>query len=393
MISEKYDSVIIMNILVEKFGERYSIAAGADTVPIQWVEGLKNKVDTIYLLGGLNLHTDDKPWDWAGYTLDKFTGSGIEENTYWNVEDIWDVIKKEDIDVIHAHTRGRELNHINSKLKKEKGVPIIYTVHGMDSLTNPLDEEMFKIADVITVPSPYVKNIMESRGYGDKVIWIPNSTDFHKYKNDPYVISKAMEIRANYCDSDGEKLILITGRLQEDKGIYELAEAVCELLKEEYKLKMIHCGIIFSEEEKKKLENIFKKHGFEDKLVLLGKIPEDKEKDLAAVYKAADLFILPSDGTYETFGMSTLEALSLGTPSIVSMVGGPKSVYVDYGLAIGVKPRDKDAIRDAIKYYLMNEEQEIERAKVASRVIEMFYSTDFVTELLLKLYERVTHRP
>ena len=380
-----------MNILVEKFGPGYEVSSGADTVPIQWVEGLKEKdsIDRIYLLGGLNLWTDEKPWSWAGYTLYGISKDSEERHTYWSPNDIFEAIKNEDIDVIHAHTRGKTLNNLNVALKSRKKIPLIYTVHGVDSLSNPLDRELFEIADVITAPSPYVADLIKKLGYGDKVMWVPNSTDFYKYKHDEEVKKKSEEIRKKYAQNN-EKLILITGRLQEDKGVYELAEAICELVNEGYNVKMIHAGIIFSEGEKDRLTNIFRSYGLESRLVLLGKIPEDDPKSLAAVYKAADVFILPSDGTYENCPMSALEALAMETPTIVSMVGGPKSVFVDYGLALGVKPRDKHSIKDAIRYYLDNEEKEIKRAKTASKVVEMFFSTEFVTDILVKLYTKLT---
>jgi glycosyltransferase involved in cell wall biosynthesis len=49
----------------------------------------------------------------------------------------------------------------------------------------------------------------------------------------------------------------------------------------------------------------------------LGRVPEE---ELASLYGAADLFVLPTVA-YEGFGMATVEALACGTPVVGTPVG------------------------------------------------------------------------
>ncbi len=380
-----------MIILKEKFAEGFNIASGCDTVPLQLVEGLryKDKIEGIRLVGGLNLYTDKSPWDWCGYTGSDITKDKTINETLWNLKDFENYLNSRKYDIIHSHTRGEKLNEINKKFHRQS-IPLIYTMHGMDSLSNPLDEEMFDEVDLITSPSIYAtdKIIEKNKKYSKKTLAVPNSTNFTEYTYNSKVNELSENLRKKYAPND-EKLILITGRLQEDKGIYELGEAVTGLLDEGDNVKLMHAGIVFDEGDKKRLKRCFEEKGYGDKLILNGKIPENNEKMLAAIYQAADVFVLPSDGTYENMSVSALEALAMEIPLVASDQGGTYQVYISPGLGIGIKSRNVNSIKKGVGYVLDNYEQEKERAKMAREIIHRIYHTNFVSDLWVKIYEKL----
>lgn len=384
-----------MKVLIAKFGPGTEAASGSDTVPLQHWRYLPEFIghDEIGLLAGMNFYTDLKPWD-GGYSFISRNGRIDDPATYQNPDELLNLLIDKSPGIFHTHTRGKNIVRLAEELKK-RGTKIVHTMHGMDSLHDEYDHRLFDLADVITSPSPYAcRQIKELDGgrYKGKVIPLPNATDFSDYKWDPHVNKRADELRKRYL-SDGERMILITGRLQEDKGIYELGEAVAQLIEEGEKLVLMHAGMVFDQRDEERLRDIFRSRGIEDKLVLYGKVEASSNpRELAAVYWASDIFAMPSDGTYENFPMSVLEALALEKPSIVSNIGGPFEVYVKPGFAIGVPPRDVEANKTALRYVIGNYGHEKERARTASRIIENLYHSRVVTGYLNGIYNLATRR-
>lgn len=70
-------------------------------------------------------------------------------------------------------------------------------------------------------------------------------------------------------------------------------------------------------EDRTRLETLAKKFGVGDRVRFLGKVPA---ADLPDLYRASDLFALPSTG--EGFGIVYLEAMACGTPAVGLSVGG-----------------------------------------------------------------------
>lgn len=381
---------MIRNVLMEKFG--VGISSGADTVPFSMRKELtKNNLD-VYLTEGLNLWTDEAP-DGNGYHFSKYNPEKEFDNTYFDYKDLYRNICSNYYDIIHSHTRSKNLIKLNKNLKKIYNTPLVHTIHGMDSLYDEIDIEMMKMSDLVTSPSAYACEMIKYTHpwVEDKILPVPNFTDYTKYTYDKNIKEKAEKLKTETCQN-GEKLILATGRLQEDKGIYEIADACLNLLDSGENVKLVYVGPDFYEEGAK--EKIFLKfldRGYQNKIMVRGKVPEEEEDELKAWYKAADIFVLPSDTQHETFGLTPLEALSMETPVIVSDVGGLKEIYVDSGLGIGVKPRNAKSIEKGIRYTLQNYEYEKKRAKTARSIVDKWYSPEIISNIWSRIYDRLNN--
>lgn len=367
-----------MNILIEKFG--IGVCSGSDSVPLELTAYFRKKNHEIALMEGLNFWTDVP----NGHTYKISNGS--YELTGKSTDEIFDYISKEGYDVIHSHTRSRKLTELNKK-KKDSGTPLIHTVHGRDELTHDIALEQMKKADVITTPSRYVMDEVREMFPEKRTIAIPNSTHFTDYKDNAKVYEMSEDFKRKLKTNTDEKIILCVGRLQEDKGIYETGKVVTELIEEGYNIKMIHSGPCFDAKEKEKLEYIFK--NYPSKLQILGFQPSEA---LPSLYKAADMFSLPSDMRFENMPVVGLETLAMETPLLVSNMGGPKEAFVDSGFAIGVKPRDKKSIKEGIRYVFDNYNHEKKRAEVASQIIEKYYHTNKISDVWLNVYRDVSNK-
>lgn len=95
-------------------------------------------------------------------------------------------------------------------------------------------------------------------------------------------------------------------------------------------------------EDRSRLEALTRQHDVVEAVRFLGKVPRS---DLPDLYRAADLFALPSTG--EGFGISFLEAMACGTPAIGLALGGAPDALEGLGLCVR-----EEAFADAFASFL-----------------------------------------
>ena len=97
-------------------------------------------------------------------------------------------------------------------------------------------------------------------------------------------------------------------------------------------------------DDRGRLEALAQQEGAREHVLFLGRIADCELPDL---YRAADLFVLPSTG--EGFGIAFIEAMACGTPAIGLAVGGAPDALGDGALGACVAPSDfPDALAAAL---------------------------------------------
>jgi mannosylfructose-phosphate synthase len=118
------------------------------------------------------------------------------------------------------------------------------------------------------------------------------------------------------------KVILALGRLARNKGYDLLIDGFALVAQREPKavLHLAVGGEHMNPNERKILEELHARAantGYADRIHFGGFIAD---KDLPDYYRAADMFVLSS--RYEPFGMTAIEAMASGTPTVVTVHGG-----------------------------------------------------------------------
>jgi glycosyltransferase involved in cell wall biosynthesis len=113
----------------------------------------------------------------------------------------------------------------------------------------------------------------------------------------------------------GQPVLLYAGRLSEEKGIMQLPHIFRSVQAGMSDVQMVVAGEGPAEQKLRA--------ALPDALYL-GWL---NQKDLAALYSAADLFVLPS--RFDTFGCAVLEAMSCGLPVIAYNTKGPRDIIRD----------------------------------------------------------------
>lgn len=156
------------------------------------------------------------------------------------------------------------------------------------------------------------------------------------------------KIRESFGIKDNEIVFSFMGRINRDKGIYELLEAFNKLLAEYKNIKLVLIGNSegITHDAMTNYSNI--KIG--DNLILYGYTKEPYN-----ALQISDVFCLPS--YREGFGMSAIEAASLQLPVICSDAYGLADSFIDGETGVKCKVKDVESLYYAMKSYIANPEQ------------------------------------
>ena len=296
------------------------------------------------------------------------------------------LIKKEKIDVVHAHWVLPQgfLAYLCKKMFK---IPYIATAHAGDIF--PLKSSFFRFfsalavknSDFCTANSSYTKKEMKAISMGKDVKIIPMGVDLGEFsqKNKNTGLRKKFGIKKEF--------ILSVGRLAEKKGIKYLIMAMERVAKKFPEAKLI---IVGDGPERSNLEVLAKNLGLGKNIIFAGKI---SNRELPEFYATADLFVGPSivteSGDTEGLGVVFLEALASGTCVIGSNVGGIPDIIEHNKAGILVRQKDAKQLSAAIIKLLLNEKLRKRLALNGQRKVKDLYSWDLIGSKFNELFSQI----
>jgi glycosyltransferase involved in cell wall biosynthesis len=120
----------------------------------------------------------------------------------------------------------------------------------------------------------------------------------------------------------------------------------------------------------------------DDKFIFLGSFPH---KETASIYRACDIFILPSEG--EGFPLSVQEAMASGLPIITTDDEGYRPYNFDRTLLHLIKPTTMEIKRD-ITYVVSDESLQKAMSKYSSVYARRYFDWNTTTTKLVGIYEQ-----
>lgn len=225
----------------------------------------------------------------------------------------------------HAAKRGYGLIHAHDWLTAEAGIalkkmmkrPLVQTFHSTEFDRNVstwdyilgIEKKGAKEADrIITVSNRMMGQVKRLGAGEEKIRVVYNGVDSSKFDvhyddSHPHALFKR-----------GRKVVLFLGRLTEQKGPVQFLHAAKKVLEEKKDVLFVMAG---SGELQPLLINLAIDLGIIDNVMFLGYVSDEDQKKLYAV---SDVYVMPS--TSEPFGITALEAMSSGTPIIISRTAG-----------------------------------------------------------------------
>lgn len=244
----------------------------------------------------------------------------IPSDTYINIllgpMRSWLLLRKKinDFDIIHTHNGSYAFASLFFK-KKSKIVTHIHEIARLKD--NPikanayllLESFLIKLAakrsDLSITHSEYMKTIVMNEWHINHVVSIKIGIDTNIFKYE-------RRDTDNEIFEEGSIKLVYVGRLTKRKGIIELIQSLDYLKDKTITLCIVGTGELYSEIK----QMVSKKN--------IKLIEAIKNTELRYLYSAAELVVVPSH--YEPTGLVPLEALSCGTPVLVSNNTGLKEI-------------------------------------------------------------------
>ena len=321
---------------------------GANNTPINWrdvsMEKVKSKVGKFmdpqeYFKLRDNIYADFNYINTNDLGCIEFSGKYpdniLEEiNNYSIVAGV--IARTYDFDIIHSHDWLTYPAGLHSKTVT--GKPLILHVHATD-----FDRSR---GDV----NPTVYNI-EKNGmdHADHIICVSNltrQTVIEKYHQDPAKVStvhNAVEplspeiLAIERMTEVPEKVVTFLGRITMQKGPEYFVDAATQVLKNINYICFVMAG---SGDMMNKMIRLVVDRGISDKFHFTGFL---KGKQVYEMLKSSDVYVMPS--VSEPFGISPLEAMQCGVPSIISYQSGCAEILQN---VIKTDYWDVDGMADAI---------------------------------------------
>jgi glycosyltransferase involved in cell wall biosynthesis len=271
-------------------------------------------------------------------------------------------------DVIHCH------DWLTMKagiiLKDKTGIPLVLTVHSTE----------FDRSGWLYPNQWFIDIEKEGMEKADKIIAVSHFTKrviVEKYGINPDKISVIHNAVYPLLEGQKQKLVLFLGRLTIQKGAEFFLHAAGKVLDYEPDTHFVIAGI---GDMLPRLVNQAIDLGITNKVIFTGRLTDDEVKH---IYGISSVYVMPS--VSEPFGITALEAISAGTPTIASKTAGFSEAF---NHCLKVDFWDTDEMANKIISLLRYEPLHTTLTKEGKREINLF-TWDRVAEKTIEVYRGV----
>ena len=289
-------------------------------------------------------------------------------------------------DVIHAHFAANGLKAVHLRRIGAIAGPILTSFHGIDvNVGRPAAlkrryRALWERGDLFTANTHFTA--ARALGLGcprDRIVKLPVGAELSSDQFRPRTLHPGEPVR-----------ILTVARLVEKKGLEYGIRAVAHL-------KTVHPCIRYlvagEGELRPRLESLVRELGVEDQVSLLG---AQTRSQIAALYRSAHLFILPSvtaaNGDMEGQGLVLQEAQASGLPVISTRHNGIPEGVRDGESGFLVPERDSAALAERLSYLVEHPEVWPAMGRVGRELVEAEFDSEMLNDRLVEIYRSMRPR-
>lgn len=230
------------------------------------------------------------------------------------------VVENGNYDIVHCHTPNASVitRLVCNTFRKKTSLKVFYTAHGFHFYKGapmlnwlvfyPIEKFSSCFTDKLITINKEDYELAKNKFKAKEVYYVPGvGIDLSKFEN---IQVDRNAKREEIGIPEDAFLLLSVGELNENKNHQIVINAMAEINEPS-----IHYAIAGFGDKHEYLISLSKELGVEERVHLLG-----YRKDVAELYKASDIYVLPS--LREGLNVSVIEAMASGLPCVVSKIRG-----------------------------------------------------------------------
>ena len=306
------------------------------------------------------------------------TKSELHPKIYLQLPAVAKLIRDENIDLIHAHTRITQV--MAAWLKYLTGRPYVATFHGF--YRRRLGRRLWPCfgEGAIAISEGVRDHLVKDHFFSIKKVWtVNNAVDLDEIdqtfqRHDP------AKVRAHFGLSPNDKVIGVVARLVQDKVHEFLIRAVGEL---RHRYKGLKILIVGEGNYRAALEKLARDLNLSSQVIFTGRQP-----DVTLPLAAIDIFSLPATWR-EGFGLSIIEAMTCGKPVIVTNIWALNSLIQNRITGLMVPPSAVEPLAEAIAELIDNQALSATMQRAGRAMVERLFSISRMADEIAAIYRSV----
>lgn len=310
------------------------------------------------------------------------TKSEISPKVFLAIRPLIKFIRREKIDLIHAHTRVAQI--LSWWAQRFTKLPYVSTCHGF--YKRRLGRKLISAwgDHVIAISKPVEDSLIHDFHVREKkVSTIFNAIDIpellQRYgQKDPRVIRRELRLPES-CQVLG-----IVARIVADKGHEFFLRAAQKLLSSSFpNIKILVVG---EGPHMKRMQALARKLGIDHAVLFLGNV-----QDVTYALAVIDIFVLPAIWR-EGFGLSIIEAMAVCKPVIVTNIWSLNELVQNKVNGLLVEPKDVEGLASAIRELLDDRDLSNSVARNGCDMVKREFSISQMAFRLDQIYAKVLSR-
>lgn len=281
------------------------------------------------------------------------------------------------MDIVHTHLyRANIIGRIAAHAAEV--TQIISSQRSLDDWKNPwhvwLDRWTARYARTIIANSQYARDLLTMREKipAKKITVIYNGVETLQEFSDKELAG----FRKKYDFNDQDILIGTVTRFHQEKGVRFIPSMVQAVIKQQPQVKFILVG---DGPEKKKVTAEIARMKLTEHVRFTGYYP-----DAARITSLCNVFFLAS--LEESFPQALLEALAGGVPAVCTEVGGVTELITPRETGLLVKPKDPQALAEAIVWLLSHPQEAQAMGDKAKLLVQKDFQLSAKIQQLREIY-------